>query len=460
MNEDHLFVLIHGLWGNPTHMNQLRATVKKQYPDAQILVPSGFSGTLTYDGVVICGNRVIKETRQKIKEVQESKSITVTKFSIVGYSFGGLMARYIVGELDRTGFFDTIKPKNFTTFATPHLGTSTGRKDLLRRLFTQYGRYMLSQSGRDMFHKDGAGGILALLADPESVYYRVLSEKFERISLYANAANDRTVPFFTAFITTRDPFTDVHNCKPQYLEDASPVIVDLSKPMSYVAGKPTRAPWSRRQYILFISLITIGPIVITLTLLGFMVTTQISEARIRKLSKQAGRAIELSSNKSTATLIPSDQDSSIDLSKTEHHETEASIMQSAVENFMDATGSPDDTPSAPEAPTFSITTSPPLHRAPSTTSLTTICTALHEHRVSHPEFAKRSFCDDLPEPESMLELEPIQLEIEASLNRLPWHKYAVHVQSTPMAHAAMINRRRIFEEGKVVLQHWVERLVD
>lgn len=69
----------------------------------------------------------------------------VTKFSIVGYvhllykricifidffclllrsySLGGLVARYLVGLLYERKFFETVEPVNFTTFASPAIGS-------------------------------------------------------------------------------------------------------------------------------------------------------------------------------------------------------------------------------------------------------------------------------------------------------------------------------------------------
>ena len=58
----------------------------------------------------------------KIASIEEKGDRKVTRFSITGYSLGGLLARYVIGALYATKFFDTIKPVNFTTIATPHLG--------------------------------------------------------------------------------------------------------------------------------------------------------------------------------------------------------------------------------------------------------------------------------------------------------------------------------------------------
>lgn len=358
------------------------------------------------------------------------------------------------------GFFEIIQPINYTTFATPHLGTVTTQPALLKRLINKLGRGLLSQSGRDLFLKDG--GIVYKMADLDSSYFRILS-KFERISLYANVANDRTVPFFTAFITTQDPFTDLHNCKPHYLRDYSPVLIDVSRPMTF-STVPSKKKWSRQQYAMFCALISVGPLVISVTLLAFLITTQISESRIRKLVESdyrlSSKMIEILPPFSTSELESVSIEESG--SKATHFDTEASMMQSAVEDFMDAAETPDDIEEeydeSLETEESNKSTNATRSRSNSMLSLTEICQCVHKQRQTNPEFAKSQFCNDMPSPELMLMIEPIQVEMNKNLNKLPWHKYAVHIESTPRSHAAIINRKKILEEGKVVLSHWVENI--
>lgn len=46
--------------------------------------------------------------------------------------------------------------------------------------------------------------MLKILADPQFSFYRALA-KFERIEVFANAVNDRTVPFPTGAFELHDP---------------------------------------------------------------------------------------------------------------------------------------------------------------------------------------------------------------------------------------------------------------
>ena len=62
------------------------------------------------------------QIRQRVALIEETGGKKVTRFSITGYSLGGLLARCVIGALHAAKFFDTVEPVNFTTIATPHLG--------------------------------------------------------------------------------------------------------------------------------------------------------------------------------------------------------------------------------------------------------------------------------------------------------------------------------------------------
>ena len=97
---DHLCVLIHGLWGNPTHLSYLAASLRDKYPEEKlhVLVSKTNSDTFTYDGIDLGAERVTQEIEGHIKDL-EGKGCKIRKLSIVGYSLGGLVARYTIGLL-------------------------------------------------------------------------------------------------------------------------------------------------------------------------------------------------------------------------------------------------------------------------------------------------------------------------------------------------------------------------
>jgi hypothetical protein len=86
-------------------------SLRAKHPEEilNILVAKRNSGSFTYDGIELGGERVCLEIEEEIeklaKEGQEIKRI-----SIVGYSLGGLIGRFACGLLYSKGFFETIKP--------------------------------------------------------------------------------------------------------------------------------------------------------------------------------------------------------------------------------------------------------------------------------------------------------------------------------------------------------------
>jgi predicted esterase len=86
-------------------------SLRAKHPEESlhILVAKRNSGSFTYDGIELGGERVCQEIEEEIdklaKEGQEIKRI-----SIVGYSLGGLIGRFAIGLLYSKGFFEKIKP--------------------------------------------------------------------------------------------------------------------------------------------------------------------------------------------------------------------------------------------------------------------------------------------------------------------------------------------------------------
>ena len=143
--------------------------------------------------------RVTQEIETYIEHLEENGS-EIRKLSIVGYSLGGLVARYTIGLLYSKGWFKKIKPINFTTFATPHLGVKTPLLGVQYTIFNFLGSRTLSASGRQLFQvdtfRDTNRPILSVLADPGSIFMLALAQFSHRV-LYANIINDRSAPYYT-----------------------------------------------------------------------------------------------------------------------------------------------------------------------------------------------------------------------------------------------------------------------
>ncbi|KAK9475514.1 putative serine esterase-domain-containing protein [Dipodascopsis tothii] len=456
--EVHLMVLVHGFWGKPVHLYSIRDEMRKRFPDMDVFTPKTFAGNLTYDGVEVCGDRVVQEIYSRIEEHELSGKV-VRKFSIGGYSLGGLIARYVVGELFSSGFFEKVEPKNFTTFATPHLGTCTTDDSIRTRLFNIFGRSLLSQTGRDLFIGDG--GILPELADPNLDYYKGL-QIFQRISLYANVTNDRTVPFFTSFITKYNPFDDLSRNQPLYLQDYSPVIIDLGKTLKRLQ-KPNPRAWGRRDYIFVIVLAIFGPLIIVGAVATITISAQLSERRVRlmKLSERRKSAVTSALNFTDRPLAR------IRGAIKSNDEGISSFSQEIVEDMLDR-----DLP---------LTVGSRSRFASNETrDVDSLCHEQESLLDTHVLKAER-FRSEMEDRHSSVDLEAsfdvshirtlgafesLQLSSEqetmnSHLNRLNWHKYAVQIHKTFHSHAAIVARQNsaTLSEGLTVIRHFCDRLL-
>ncbi|CAH7673006.1 putative serine esterase-domain-containing protein, partial [Phakopsora pachyrhizi] len=219
----HLVVIIHGLWGTPDHVSYLSKSLSRIRPSSstqprlEIFVPSCIQWTHTYDGIDFCAERVANDLDLKISDLERSGG-KLTKFSCVGYSLGGLIARFLVGLLhSRTpSFFETVEPMNFTTFASPWVGMPKNG-GLIGSTVHFFGSRSLSRTGNQIYlidrycrypssSRDSKNfPLLALLAHPGTNFYKALT-KFNRLSIYANSINDRTVPFVTGAAEKFDGF--------------------------------------------------------------------------------------------------------------------------------------------------------------------------------------------------------------------------------------------------------------
>jgi len=101
----HLLVLIHGMWGTTQNLasmhrimkeTRIEALTEPDEPALHIMLPETNQAESTYDGIDWGGERVAAEILQEIEKL-ESEGKIVTRFSVTGYSMGGLLARYVVG---------------------------------------------------------------------------------------------------------------------------------------------------------------------------------------------------------------------------------------------------------------------------------------------------------------------------------------------------------------------------
>ena len=421
---DHLCVLVHGLWGNPKHLDYLRETLQAQHAQDRlhILVPKSNADNFTYDGIEVGGERITNEIEQCIREL-EQKGSRITKISMVGYSLGGLVARYAVGLLYKSGLFDTIQPINFCTFATPHLGVRAPRKGNMSDFWNFMGSRTLSTSGQQMFlmdtFRDSGRPLLSILADRTSIFVKGLA-LFKNKWLYANTTNDRSVPFFTAGISPQDPYIDLEEIDVHPLPDQTdPVILNPTHPVSKRKSRrepPKNGPWVSEQtrsslpfYALFFTLM---PIAVPTFLLNSVYQTYKSTQRI-KLHEDGQAGISLGRYR-----IPLLEEAQV-------------VQDKMIERINSAQGEE------------YLPTPPPESASTESLAKPTIPRSMEGGSEDFPTLA----------------LTEGQFEMIEGLDSLGFEKFHVHIQKHRHTHAAIVVRvdKVGFEEGKVVVGHWARK---
>ncbi|KAK4191598.1 putative lipase [Podospora australis] len=423
---DHLCVLVHGLWGNPNHMANVAKALRDQYPKdkVHILVAKRNSGSFTYDGIELGGERVCLEIEEEL-ELIKSKGGNIKKLSIVGYSLGGLVARYAIGLLSARGVLDALECKNFTAFASPFLGVRTPLRGWSNQIWNVLGARTLCMSGRQLFgidkFRDTGKPLLAVLADPNSIFMSGLA-KFERRTLYCNIINDLSAVYYTTGISKMDPFTDLSSVKVNFLKGYQDVILDPSNPVSPKTAKEPESlsaaarRWTQRMpFILWLT------IFIPVGLVAFFINAGVQTIR-------SSRRVKLH-EKGLAGI------------KVEGYRVNLWIkeIREAVEDAYENLNS------SQNQQYLGLSEDDGDDNADDSDSAATRGLLALERKQSHPHFPT-------------LALAPYQFNAIQALDKLGWRKYPVWIHKARHSHAAIIVRmeRKGFEEGWVVLKHWAQ----
>ncbi|EPS44827.1 hypothetical protein H072_1198 [Dactylellina haptotyla CBS 200.50] len=447
---DHLVVLVHGLWGNPSHMEYIAETLKSRYDDSRLIVhvAAKNSGNHTYDGIELGGERLAAEIEDLLEDLAE-KGVRIKKFSIAGYSLGGLVSRYVIGLLYAKGFFDKIEPVNFTTFASPHLGVRTPKLGFHNHIWNVVGARTLSASGRQLFtidrFRDTERPLLAVLADRELTFWKALSV-FKNKVLYANIINDRSTNFFTSGISKFDPYADLDMVDYKYLPGYGNVLLDSDagvqvKPAvldeeEAVGGKPGRTLGDFIRDLPYVALYTmLVPIGFCLFLVNAGVQTYTSSKRIR-----------LHGQEMKYYNVP--------LMANEVQETVDSMIDS-LNRAQTADHLPSRTAGDEEDGGIS-----PGHMASSSSPVTATRSADGGSSGDSTSEGKLRLEETMSMPEfPTLALAPYQFDMIDSLDQLGFKKFPVHIRKVKHSHAAIIVRNpknEGFSEGKMVIKHWLD----
>ena len=396
------------------------------------------SDTFTYDGIDLGGERVTQEIESYIRDLEKNGS-HVKKLSVVGYSLGGLVARYAIGLLYSNGWFDEIQPVNFTTFATPHLGVRTPLLGVHNHIWNVLGGRALSVSGRQLFtidtFRDTNRPILSVLADSDSIFIAALSQFKHRV-LYANIINDRSAPYYTTCISTVDQFTNLEAVNINYLPAYAPNILDSMDPVTFKPPESqpsfsTRLASSSQTLLMRVPVFALLLAIIPVGAVIFLINSGVQSVRSQQRIKlhEAGKAgIGLGSYRIPLMV-----------------ENARSAMEGAFENMSAGQGQQylpygdsDDSDSNASS-SRDNQSKVEKRRSNSTTSI------LRRTSSRHDDF-------------QTLALTPEQFAMVQALDDVGFRKHRVHIHKNRHSHAAIIFRhqgRKGLDEGMVVARHWL-----
>lgn len=448
---DHLCVLIHGLWGNPAQLEYLASALHEQYGEDQLIVLplKRNAGSFMYDGVDTGGERLAKEIEETLDELARD-GYQIRKLSMVGYSLGGLVARYALGLLYSRGWFERIKPVNFTTFATPHLGVRTPLRGYANHIWNVLGARTLCMSGRQLFmidkFRDTGRPLLSVLADPDSIFIHAL-KRFEKRSLYANIVNDRSAVFYTTAVSRTDPYAQMDKLELNFVKGYETVVLDPDTPFKVRCDQDLPTFYNRLARGSQI-LVTRLPVYIAraaflpLAFVIFMVNSAIQSVRSRRRIRlhEDGHETHGFRGYRVPFILQDVRQAVEDAYENVNAAQSQEYLPDGSEELADAA-------MRQRESTTSLPASLADHSGTSMTSEKSENAALVDGWMR-----SRHCSADFP----TLALTPAQFAMIKSLDECGFQKFPVYITKSGHSHAAIIVRKLkpSFDEGKMVIDHW------
>lgn len=353
--------------------------------------------------------------------------------------YGGIPAD--ARSADSIQFLVLTTSQNFTAFASPFLGVRTPLRGWPNQIWNVLGARTLCMSGRQLFgidkFRDTGKPLLAVLADPNSIFMSGLA-KFRRRTLYTNITNDRSAVYYTTAISKTDPYTDLSKVQLRYLPGWDDVILDPHHPVSPAPTPPApenlRASvekWTKRvPFILALSLF------LPLGVVAFLVNSAVQSVRSSRRVRRHERGL--------AGINVADF--RVDLWGIREirgavEDAYENLNSSQNQEYLVAEGEGGSSSSGEEGAEEEEDGEMDESAAAGREILALERKQSRKQEGGFPTLA----------------LAPYQFAAVQALDKLGWRKYPVWIHKHRHSHAAIIVRtdKPGFEEGKVVLRHWV-----
>lgn len=481
MVDYHLVVLVHGLWGNPSHLLYIEKQLESHFNEQalqqeQVVIykTGSHSGFLTYDGIDVNGKRIADEILRETVSLSNNTASKnrVTKFLIIGYSLGGLISRFALGILYFQKYFDNIEPINFISFCSPHVGVLAPGENVSVKLFNKIVPHFLAHSGYQLFLKDSKIvspssklpnvndlPLLVWMAETNSVFFKAL-QKFKYRSLYANIVNDKRTCWFTSAIEEADPFNSMSNENPSaykldYIKNYEPTVIDFSKPICYEkAAPPTLDKFDQaskfQKFLIrkFNWLKVLGNLLLFTPLWSvFFIGSSLFQRF--KLNRRVNDFFKDGSNSLIYLYDFINEDSNNNNYSFDDLEIPKNLLNSNENNdYLESLGKEINNTIKDQTDTF----------------VESVYDAMNsEYTDSYSVHNRDKLKETSLKPNSdefKLELTSQQNFIIEKLNTLSWNKFPILIRNTKAAHAAAIVRYQDdkFEEGKTVVNHFVNEV--
>ncbi|KAJ3338647.1 hypothetical protein HDU93_009280 [Gonapodya sp. JEL0774] len=425
--ETHLVAFQHGLWGVPDNLYYVANTLRKTYPGVCVVSLKANAATALKfverdvpkkcDLLVVCMSTMpfYSVSLQVISVTAsiEQLDVRVSKFSFVGYSLGGLIARCAAGVLWTRGYFSSRVMMSYSSFATPHLGAAPSTHSFFGVVQNVAAVNLLGPTGDDMAFigaEKGIKTVLERMSEEESVEYKALAA-FRKRTLYANVL---------AYIDEGDPFTNFDAVQLTYHPTHSQIVLThhpIPPPPLPTTGISDIAVYAGVGVMLVAAI----PLIIGgLTYSGW----RAASARHRVAS------FETKWEKQGDSLEGQGQSKDTEWKQEEPLEESSSALSSelALEAAEDTIGRIVENPDGMDVYTGTpIPTKIPTNTDNSSTPTTGI---------------------------TNIQLGP-RRPIFTSLNKLAWNKFLVCIPHR-RSHAAIVVREKRWEEYNGAVTHWVE----